>query len=243
MQPNFKPIQSATLPESIAEQIMGMIAAGQIKPGDRLPTEPELMERFGVGRSTVREAIKSLTLAGLVEARRSAGTFVSDNYTGFLSDQLKWSVIFGDQELRHIVEVRGILEGQTAALAAKRATPEQKKQLAQVYAALIDAQDPKTAADHDMAFHVLIAEASNNPLLLSLMLSIRRLIQEYITRTYAQWRAYDQADRDENVMEHRPILTAIQAGKPQAARKAMLDHLDASARWMLDIAKARGTST
>ena len=147
MQPNFKPIQSATLPESIAEQIMGMIAAGQIKPGDRLPTEPELMERFGVGRSTVREAIKSLTLAGLVEARRSAGTFVSDNYTGFLSDQLKWSVIFGDQELRHIVEVRGILEGQTAALAAKRATPEQKKQLAQVYAALIDAQDPKTAAD------------------------------------------------------------------------------------------------
>jgi GntR family transcriptional repressor for pyruvate dehydrogenase complex len=239
---NFKPVQNTTLPEAVAEQIMARIATGQLKPGERLPTEPELMELFGVGRSTVREALKSLTMAGLIETRRSAGTFVSATYTGFLSDRLKWAVVFSAQELQHIVEVRYALEGETATLAAQRATAEQKAKLAQLYAALIDAQDPEMAAEYDTAFHVLIAEASFNPLLLSLILSTRTLIRDYITYSYAKWGSYDEVDRDENVVQHRPILDAIQAGQPQAARQAMLDHLDASAKWMLAVAKERQSS-
>src|SRR5262245_22196530 len=174
---NFRPVQNTTLPEAIAEQIMAMITDGHLKPGDRLPTEPELMEQFGVGRSTLREALKSLVMAGLIETRRSAGTFVSESYSGFLSDRLKWAVVFSSQELQHIVEVRYALEGETAALAAQRATVEQKEQLARLYTALIEAQDPETAAENDTAFHVLIAEASHNPVLISLILGIRTLIR------------------------------------------------------------------
>jgi GntR family transcriptional regulator, transcriptional repressor for pyruvate dehydrogenase complex len=236
---NFKPVQNTSLPEAIAEQIMAMITDGHLKPGDRLPTEPELMEQFGVGRSTLREALKSLVMAGLIETRRSAGTFVSESYSGFLSDRLKWTVVFSSQELQHIVEVRYALEGQTAALAAERATVEQKEQLAHLYMALIEAQDPETAAECDTAFHVLIAEASHNPVLISLILSIRTLIRDYIEASYAKWGSYDEIDRDENVVQHQPIVKAVQASQPQEARQAMLDHLDASHRWMLAVAKER----
>jgi GntR family transcriptional repressor for pyruvate dehydrogenase complex len=239
---NVKPVQNTTLPEAVAEQIMGRIATGQLKPGDRLPTEPELMELFGVGRSTVREALKSLTMAGLIETRRSAGTFVSATYAGFLGDRLKWTAVFSSRELQHIVEVRYALEGETAARAAGRATDEQKVRLALLYDALITAQTPEEATEHDTAFHVLIAEAAHNPILLSLILGVRTLIHEYITYSYAKWGSYDEIDRDENVVQHRPILEAIQAGQPEAARQAMFDHLDASANWMLALAKERQLS-
>lgn len=239
---NVKPLQNTTLPEAVAEQIMARIATGQLKPGDRLPTEPELMELFGVGRSTVREALKSLTMAGLIETRRSAGTFVSESYAGFLGDRLKWTAVFSSRELQHIVEVRYALEGETAALAAKRATTSQRAALADRYQALIAAASPEAATEHDTAFHVLIAEASHNPILLSLILGTRTLIHEYITHSYAKWGSYDEIDRDENVVQHLPILDAIQAGKPEAARQAMFDHLDASAKWMLALAKERQLS-
>jgi GntR family transcriptional regulator, transcriptional repressor for pyruvate dehydrogenase complex len=239
MVPNFKLVENMSLPEAVAEQMMAMIADGRLKPGDRLPTEPELMELFGVGRSTVREASKSLALAGLIETRRSAGTYVSESYAGFLSDRLKWTLVFSSQDLQHIVEVRCALEGQTAALAAERATVEQQANLANLYRSLVQAQDPETATEADTAFHVLIAEASQNPLLLNLVLSTRSLIRNYIKFSYAKWGSYDDVDREENVFQHRPILEAIQTRKPDAARQTMLEHLNASARWMLAIEKER----
>ncbi len=239
MLPNFKLVENMSLPEAIAEQMMAMIANGQLKPGDRLPTEPELMELFGVGRSTVREASKSLSLAGLIETRRSAGTFVSESYAGFLGDQLKWTMVFSSQDLQHIVEVRYALESQTAALAAERATSTQQENLASLYTGLVQAQDPDTATESDTAFHVLIAEASQNPLLHSLVLSTRLLIRNYIQHSYAKWGSYDDVDREENMLQHRPILEAIQARQPEMARQAMIDHLNASARWMLAVAKER----
>jgi DNA-binding FadR family transcriptional regulator len=89
--PVFKPIKTMTLVEAVAEQIFAMIAAGHFRPGDRLPTEAELGQQLGVGRSTLREALKSLALAGLIETRRSAGTFVSESYSDFLSN-LSWAI-------------------------------------------------------------------------------------------------------------------------------------------------------
>ncbi|MEN8172491.1 MAG: GntR family transcriptional regulator, partial [Chloroflexota bacterium] len=94
----FKPIQSKSLAEAVAEQLMAMIAKGHLKPGDRLPTEPELMAQFNVGRSTLREATKSLVVAGLLETKRSSGTFVSESYVDYLSQRLNWDLVFTKQE-------------------------------------------------------------------------------------------------------------------------------------------------
>jgi GntR family transcriptional regulator, transcriptional repressor for pyruvate dehydrogenase complex len=231
----FKLIRDTTLAEAVAEQIITTIATGQFQPGDRLPTEAELMQQFGVGRSTLREALKSLAIAGLIETRRSAGTFVSGSFTDFLSNRLNLAVIFGERELRDIVEVRYGLEGQTAALAAERATTAQKEKLAQLVSAIEEhLSDSTQAADADMAFHVAIAEASQNQLLLNLILSIRSLIYDYIKFGYTH-----QIRADGNNAEHQRILEAIQAGYPGEATQAMLSHLAASAEWMLAAAKER----
>jgi GntR family transcriptional repressor for pyruvate dehydrogenase complex len=233
--PVFKPINNITLVEAVAEQISAMIAAGHFRPGDRLPTEAELGHQLGVGRSTLREALKSLALAGLIETRRSAGTFVSESYSDFLSNRLNMALIFSERELSDIVEVRYGLEGQTAALAAERVTTAQKDKLAELVLAIEEPiQDPTQAADADMAFHVVIAEASQNQLLLNLILSIRSLIYDYIKFGYTH-----QIHTDMNNAEHQCILETIQAGQSREARQAMLDHLASSAEWMLAAAKER----
>lgn len=234
--PTFTPVQNTSLPEAIAEQMMAMIAEGRLRPGDRLPTEAELMQQFSVGRSTLREALKSLALVGLIETRRGAGTFISESYIGFLSDHLKWTALFGKRELRHIIEVRHGLELQTAALAAERATPKQKATLADLFEQLAGAEDPDQATEYDTAFHVAIAEASHNPLLLNLVLSVRNLIQNIIRMGYVE-QGSGLVNADELNAHHGPILQAILAGDPDMARQAMLDHLNYSAALMLALAE------
>jgi len=220
--PTFHPIESKSLAEAVAEQLMALIAKGQLKPGDRLPTEPELMNQFGVGRSTLREAVKSLVVAGLLETRRSAGTFVSESYTDYLSQSLNWGMVFSKQELRHIIDVRCALEEQAAALAAEFATDEQKAHLAELVDA-ISAQGigPEQAVENDIGFHIAIAEASNNPLLLNLILNLRQVLHGYIKAGYQRRGYADQVNAQEMADLHRPILQAIQAGQPAAAKRAM----------------------
>jgi GntR family transcriptional repressor for pyruvate dehydrogenase complex len=233
--PTFKRVQNTTLPEVIAEQIGVMISEGHLKPGDRLPTEPELMKQFGVGRSTLREALKSLAIAGIIESRQGAGTYISTTYTDFLSNRLNWTMMLSERELGHVTEVRYALEGQTAALAAGRATLEQIENLSQILSKLDEnLKAPDMAAEYDLVFHLKIAEASNNPLLLNLISSVRELIRSYIIFSYS-----DPDRPDESEGQHQRILEAIRARQPQQARQAMFDHLDYSSEWILTLARER----
>jgi len=230
----FKPVESKSLAEAVAEQLMAMIAKGQLKPGDRLPTEPELMEQFNVGRSTLREAVKSLVVAGLLETRRSSGTFVSESYTDYLGQRLNWDMVFSKQDLQHIIEIRCALEEQAAALAAERATDAQKEKLAQLVEAIGDvALGPDKAIEHDIAFHVAIAEASHNPLLLNLVLNVRQVLHGYIKSGYTRRGYTTQVEANEIADLHRPIVDAIRAGRPDEAKKAMHTHFKNTTGWQL----------
>lgn len=232
--PTFKPVETKSMAEAVAEQLMQMIAKGQLKPGDRLPTEPELMALFSVGRSTLREGVKSLVVAGLLETRRSAGTFVSESYTDFLSQHLNWGMVFNKQELRHIIEVRCALEEQAASAAAEFATDAQKAHLAQLVDAISQQGiEPEQAVENDMAFHIGVAEASNNPLLLNLILSLRQVLHGYIKSGYTRRGYANQVNAEEMASLHRPILQAIQAGKPVAAKQAMHAHFQNTTGWQL----------
>lgn len=243
MQPTFKPIESKSLAEAVAEQLMAMIAQGQFKPGDRLPTEPELMVQFGVGRSTLREAIKSLVVAGLLETRRSLGTFVSESYTDYLSQRLNWGLVFSKQELLHIIEIRCALEEQAAALAAERASDAQKEKLVQLIDAISERGiAPEKAVENDIAFHLAIAEASNNPLLLNLTLSLRQVLHGYIKSGYTRRGYENQVNAEEMANLHRPIVDAILAGNPTEAKNAMHTHFENTTGWQLAQAEAENAS-
>ncbi|MBC8330643.1 MAG: FadR family transcriptional regulator [Anaerolineae bacterium] len=232
--PTFQLVETKSLAEAVAEQLMALIAKGQLKPGDRLPTEPELMAQFGVGRSTLREAVKSLVVAGLLETRRSAGTFVSESYTDFLSQRLNWGMVFSKQELRHIIDVRCALEEQAVALAAEFATDQQKARLSDLVDTISQQGiEPEQAVENDIAFHVSIAEASNNPLLLNLILNLRQVLHGYIKSGYTRRGYESQVNAEEMANLHRPILQAILAGQPDAAKQAMHTHFENTTGWQL----------
>lgn len=223
----FKPVESKSLAEAVAEQLMAMVAKGQLKPGDRLPTEPELMKQFNVGRSTLREGVKSLVVAGLLETKRSSGTFVSESYTEFLSQRLNWDMVFSTQDLRHIIDVRCALEEKAAALAAEGATDAQKEKLAQHVEAICDiSMGPENAVENDIAFHETVAEASQNPLLLNLILSVRQMLHGHIRSGFFRRGYTNQSEADLIADLHRPIVDAIRAGRPEEAKKAMHAHFE-----------------
>jgi GntR family transcriptional repressor for pyruvate dehydrogenase complex len=229
----FKPVSSIPLADAIADQVKEMILNGTFKPGDRLPTENELMHQFNVGRSTVREALKSLAMAGLVESRRTSGTFVTTSYRGFLNDKVRWTALLNEREILNITQVRLALEGHAAMLAAERATPEEKTKIEELIQELeLHLNEPDEAARIDLDFHVAIAEASHNKLLLTLVLSLRNLIHDFLKLGYVRRRTSDII-----LKEHRRLFAAIQAGDAETAEQAMRAHLTRSAAWMVKYAR------
>ncbi len=121
----LEPIEQNTATEMVANRLVRLLANGALKPGDKLPPERELAHQLHVGRTTVREALKLLTLSGLLAARRGDGTYVNHEFTNFISRQIEWPVLLSAQELDMIVEVREALELKAARLAAERATGEE----------------------------------------------------------------------------------------------------------------------
>ena len=223
------PIEQNTIPERVAKRLLGLIASGALKPGDRLPPERELAQQLNVGRTAVREALKLLTLGGLLEARRGDGTYVRQEFTSLLSQQVQWPLLLHGDEIEMIFEVREALEVKTARLAAERATAEEIERIA-VFRQLqaIAGRDIERETELDLSFHQAIADASHNVLLAQLMSSLQVMLRQYVMLSN------EMTDRLETtIAEHSAIYEAIVARDADAAGQAMLDHLIISKEWIL----------
>jgi GntR family transcriptional repressor for pyruvate dehydrogenase complex len=225
----LEPIEQSTVTELVAKRLVALLSNGILRPGDKLPPERELAQRLHVGRTTVREALKLLTLSGLLEAKRGDGTYVRQEFTDFLSRQIEWPVLLSVHEVDMIVEVREGLEPKAARLAADRATPEEIERLGVFRQLLaIEGRDIRRETDLDLEFHHAIAAAAHNELLSRLMLSLHNILREYIALSN------QMTDRLETtVAEHQAIYDAIAAKDPDAAGRAMIDHLAISKTWIL----------
>lgn len=207
----------ARLSEQLADALIAAIQAGQLKAGQRLPTEAALVQRFGVSRTVVREALSRLKTLGLLESRQGAGAFVrepADPDAGRLKLAPDGSVA----AVLQMVEVRRALEAEAAALAAARRST---RALRQIQAAL-KAIDRAVAAGgdgvaEDVAFHAAIAQAAGNPFLLATLAYLNRFLIDAtrVTRANEATRGdLAQQVRD----EHAAIVAAIEAGDVAAAR-------------------------
>lgn len=231
-----EPIERMTATEAVAQRLIGLINAGFLKPGDRLPPERNLAAQLHVGRTTVREALKLLTLSGLLEARRGAGTYVREDYSNFVSNQVEWSALLSAQDVDQIFEVRDTLAVRSASLAAERATPEEIE-LITVYRKVLELEgrDVEKETEIDLAFHQAIAAASHNVLLSRLMLSLQNLLRQYINL------ANERTDNAiTTVQEHEAVYNAIAARDPVAAAQAMARHLSISRSWIVASAAENG---
>jgi GntR family transcriptional repressor for pyruvate dehydrogenase complex len=218
----YKMIQTSRLYEQIVQQIEESILKGALNPGDQLPAERELAHQFGVSRTAVREAVKALREKGLVEAHPGRGTFVTDGTSHSIRQTLDWILRTGLEEgTAHVVEVREILEPEIAALAASRADDDAIASMREPVAVMDHAyRDPEAFIEADLDFHLALAEAAGNPLILSLIDSIVAVLREQRMRIFKV-----EGGPERGQYHHKRILDAIEHRDPQAAREAMRAHL------------------
>jgi GntR family transcriptional regulator, transcriptional repressor for pyruvate dehydrogenase complex len=210
--------------------LLERVLLGELRPGEELPSERDLSEQLGVSRTVVREAIRSLTGKGVIEARvgrkarigRVGRDQVVESMRLFISGR---RVESGGMPYAKVNEVRCMLEVTIVELAAKRATPADVERLLQAYEQMCAAKgDVKTLAHFDVEFHRILAEMSGNELFLVMMDSIGPVLTEIRERTMGEPGHYSSA-----VKHHGAILKAIENRDADAARKAMEEHLVESA--------------
>lgn len=192
-----------------------------LEPGDRLPTERELCERLGVGRSTLREAMGSLSFIGAVQTRQGSGTYVSTQEDAPVEKLIGLALMLQRSSVHEIVEVRRLLEVEAARLAAERHDAADRAALEIVMADLEQSvADPARASHHDMHFHILLARASHNTALVHFLNGMRALLEQWISRAVSTAPVVREI-----VREHNDILRGVFNRNPDQAAAYMLIHL------------------
>jgi GntR family transcriptional regulator, transcriptional repressor for pyruvate dehydrogenase complex len=217
-----------TLVSKIGEELRRAIQSGKFSPGEKLPSEVQLTETYGVSRTVVREAIAALRADGLVVARQGAGVFVleSSSVPFFPQQRIDQARVSSMIEL---LELRTAVEVEAAGLAAQRRSPAQEDRIFSCHAAVvacIEAQRP--TSEEDFAFHLAIASATNNPRFAEFL---SRLGTQIIPRAALQTESGDERDMSyakRICAEHEAIVVAISNGDEEGAREAMRRHLKGS---------------
>jgi len=219
----YKVVRTSRLYEQIVQQIEDSVLNGSLKPGDQLPAERELAQRLGVSRTAVREAVKALREKGLVEAYSGRGTFITDGTSQAARQSFDLMVKIGQQEgAPYLAELRLILEPGIAALAATRVTDEDLAGLREAVAVMDRAQkDPAAFIEADLDFHLALAEAAANPLILSLIDSIVGLLREQRIKIFNV-----EGGPQRGQFHHKRILDAMERRDAELARNAMRAHLE-----------------
>ena len=210
------------LAEAMADRLRQEIADGRYKPGERLPTEREMSEAYGVSRSIVREALGRLKQDGLMVSRQGSGAFVADG--GAPVFRLHVVADPDAQELRDVVELLSALRSAASAHAALRRTPVQLAAIAHWYDAIGQAiRDGRPGEEEDIAFHRAIIEAAGNPLFNDMLGFLDGRVRAFVRTARTNSRQHGLADQVQE--EHRIMLDAIAAGDAEAARLSAERHL------------------
>jgi GntR family transcriptional regulator, transcriptional repressor for pyruvate dehydrogenase complex len=216
-------IRNQRLYEQVVERVSGQIFDGRLKKGDQLPNERALADEYGVSRTVIREAMKTLAKDGLIEVRTGHGTFVVDDTAGALKNSIQTLMRIGQDadRLRELVELRELLEPGVAALAARRAERSDLDALQASIDAMNDAMDDSDAFIRaDNRFHKQLALASRNRLIPRILDSIVDLLHELRGAIFQI-----EGGPERGQAHHRTILAAIRDRDATAARLAMEDHL------------------
>ena len=236
----LKPVSRVTLGEQVATQLAEQISEGEWLPGDKLPSETDLCASLRIGRSTLREALKSLAYVGLVQMRPGEGTYVLEN-TQLLVDRIRTGgVLRTEKELQDVSEARLILETELAAMAAERMEPADLERLEEL---LKDMErclkgDGREYAALDVDFHLAIAKSSKNQLLHELLVPIRGVLQEFIAKSQ------EMPGIRENAQEHHAkILAALRQRNPEKAKREIRAHLHTCEKAFTLLEKISETAT
>lgn len=213
-----------TISHNVAHHLEQLIWDGGYQPGHKIPSERQLTQRLGVSRTLVREALKELQGRGIIETQHGKGSFVAC----VISEAAKDSVLnrlFQDHSrtLYDLLEVREQMEGQAAKLAAERGTSKDFHQITKAFK-VMEAGDSKNNAQQDYAFHLAIAEASHNPILIHLLNSIKSFTLESV-RASVDNLSHREQFKLQMDKHHKQIYNAIMSRHAKWAQKAAMAHI------------------
>ncbi|CAB5110581.1 hypothetical protein D3OALGB2SA_2381 [Olavius algarvensis associated proteobacterium Delta 3] len=220
---NYKTVKRKSTCKQVMKQILESIESGRLQPGDQLPTEQQLIEMFGVGRSTIREATSTLSMLGYLQSIQGKGCFVSEDLdpvkaTGFALQDLQAATNIID-----LVEVREILECNVVRLAASRADSEDVERIQTACSKMKDnMEDLNRFIKHDFEFHIALARSTGNQLILEMM----KRIVEKIHAEYDKFRPHALFQRDEAILTAEHIVNFVANGEGEKAARSMQEHLN-----------------
>jgi len=213
----FDQLDKTTFPQQVSDHIRRLITERHLVPGDRLPSERAMAEKFGVSRSSIREGIKLLAAQGLVETRTGDGIYVADDLATSVLQPLTWAISMMDADYDVFFEARMILEPALAALAAIRATEKDMKRMEATIDRLeASLGDSEKAVVADMDFHLVIANSIGNQILCEFIVGLQRLLRPFLTK-----KPLDLDGQNLALKEHKEIFEAIKNRDANTARSAM----------------------
>ena len=224
---------SITLSQEIAQNIEGLIVSKQLSPGQKLPTEKELCEMFGVSRTSLREALHMLSARDLINIRKGSGIYISEFSSRKASKaiQLYLEMKFDKDYILHTVRVRKMLEPQIARLAAENRTDDQLKELQDTIIRLKEAEDVEEEGIIDRDFHMIIARSTGNPIIPVIVDPVFRLMPKIRAIVYAK---IDSA-KSTALEYHEKIYGMIQSKNAEGAYHSMLEHIILAENHSLEI--------
>ncbi|MDT0343559.1 FadR/GntR family transcriptional regulator [Streptomyces litchfieldiae] len=224
-QPDFvsllRPVVRESSVSEVAKRLLDHLSEGNLRPGTRLPAERQLAEALGVARSSVRGALSALDVLGIIEIKPGSGSYVRAGTSEFLPRAINWGLMLGQRRTQDLVEVRTFMERMSARLAAERAEDDDIARLGGHLERMREAAGDVTAfIEADIAFHLETANAAGNTVLNDILHSIRALLQVWMER------AGDvEGTVSGTLHEHGTILEAIRNRDPEAADRAMAEHM------------------
>lgn len=221
VRPSFQPIKQEKISAKIAEQIKSLIAKGELKPGDVLPPERELVRIFKVSRTSLREALKSLTGMGFLEITPTHRTIVKSLAAGRIIEPLDQLIREDTHAIFELIEVRKAIEISNAYYAAERAGQEDIARLEKSVLSMRQRiEQHESSVEEDAKFHLAVSQAAHNKIQMHLMFSIYDLLKESIADYFDKFKLNYILD------QHTRVIGAIKKRDPVLASRRMREHLD-----------------
>jgi GntR family transcriptional regulator, transcriptional repressor for pyruvate dehydrogenase complex len=217
----LEPIHRETVMSMVVHRIEQLVRSGDLKAGDRLPSEPDLAQMLRVSRGSLREALKGLMYLGLIRSRAGDGTYIQSSLSRVLNQHFQWMILLDEVKHLEIYELRKIIEPDAAALAAKRATRADLEQLEDALEGLAEGRgNPVVFHAFDIQFHDAFAQASGN---VAIQTTMRMLYHATSEARMVVLPFIDDWDR--HWRRHERVFVCIRDRKPALARKAVLEDL------------------
>jgi len=224
MKPRVRKIERRRLSDHIIRQLLALVTKDKLKIGEKLPPEHVLMEQFGVGRSSLREAMGALSLMGVVSIKPGQGTHIIASSNNHLENLLRWDILKEQHKFRELIEARNILEQSVVELVIKRAN---EIDIAELRSKLGELESAKTNRRRynkvDLSFHMALAKISHNDILAEILSHLRLPILASMERYTASVSA---EVFDKSVKHHAAILKAIEARDTERAKSLIRKHLE-----------------